>query len=550
VKCLLVCPRVPDFSFLNYKDVCELLGAKYPATPLGLLTAAALLPQDWQFRLLDLNVEEMDLSLLEWADVVMATGMIPQQAGVLELIELAHARGKPVVVGGPGPSSQPEVYAAADYRVLDEGEVTIPAFLADWRAGVRRGTYRSDDKPDMTKSPTPRFDLVEYRRYEHADVQFSRGCPCNCEFCDVIEVHGRRPRTKTPAQMLAELDALLRAGHRGHVHIVDDNFIGNRREAARFLRELGAWNRAHGYPFFFGINATISLADEAELLALMRAADVRFVFCGIETPDREVLLRIHKEVNTRSPIVRSVHRLNEHGLIVTAGFIVGFDHESPHVAADVIACVEDSGIVMALVGLLVALPATQLGRRLAAEGRFTPEEDMPRGRPMVDQTTEGLNFRTLRPKADILADYAAVLRRIYHPQSYFERVLATARRLRRQGGYRPGLREGLRLLRAFARVVARLGFRRATAGYFWRTLGRVLLTKPAALETALTLAALYVHLGKQVGFLVPAVEQRIERLRPAGRPQLVPPTYPSRGSRTPAATLRVARPTAGRGLPG
>ncbi len=511
MKCLLVCPRVPDFSFLNYKDVCELLGAKYPATPLGLLTAAALLPQDWQFRLLDLNVQDMDSSLLDWADIIMATGMIPQQAGVLELIELAHARGKRVVVGGPGPSSQQEVYAAADYRVLDEGEITIPMFLADYKAGVPRGVYRSDEKPDMTLSPTPRFDLADYSQYEHADVQFSRGCPCNCEFCDVIEVHGRRPRTKTPEQMLRELDALARAGHRGHVHIVDDNFIGNRREVARFLRALAAWGRGRRYPFFFGINATISLADDAELLALMRAADVRFVFCGIETPDRDVLLRIHKEVNTRSPIVRSVHRLQASGLVVTAGFIMGFDQESPRVADEIFACVEQSGIVMALVGLLVALPATQLGRRLAAEGRFTPEEDMPQGRPMVDQTTEGLNFRTLRPAADILNDYAAVLRRVYHPSSYFARARATALRLPRRDGYRPSPRELLRLLRAFGRVVARLGFGRATARHFWGTVLRVLLARPRALEDAFVQMALYVHLGKQVQFLVPAVEERARR---------------------------------------
>jgi hypothetical protein len=311
--------------------------------------------------------------------------------------------------------------------------------------------------------------------------------------------------------MLRELDALARAGHRGHVHIVDDNFIGNRRDAARFLGALAAWGKARRYPFFFGVNATISLADDAELLALMRAADVRFVFCGIETPDRDVLLRIHKEVNTRSPIVRSVHRLQASGLVVTAGFIMGFDHESPRVADEVIACVEESGIVMALVGLLVALPATQLGRRLAAEGRFTPEEDMPQGRPMVDQTTEGLNFRTLRPSADILKDYATVLRRIYHPASYFARARATALRLPRRDGYRPSPRELLRLLRAFGRVVTRLGLVRGTARHFWGTVLRVLLTRPSALEDAFVQIALYVHLGKQVGFLVPAVEERARK---------------------------------------
>lgn len=334
MKCLFVCPRVPDFSFLNYKDVCELLGASYPATPLGLITAAALLPQDWEFRLLDLNVEEMDLSLFEWADLVTATGMIPQQAGVLELIDIAHEHGKPIAVGGPGATCQPEVYAAADYRVLDEGEITIPAFLADFQNGATGGIYRSDEKPDLANSPTPRFDLVDFSRYEHADVQFSRGCPCNCEFCDVPDVFGRRPRTKTPEQMLGELEALARTGYRGHVHIVDDNFIGHRKMAKSFLRDLGTWLRTNDHPFYFAISATISLAQDTELMELMAGADFRIVFCGIETPDQRVLKQIHKEVNTRNPIVDSARRLNQYGLTVTAGFILGFDNESPGIAAD------------------------------------------------------------------------------------------------------------------------------------------------------------------------------------------------------------------------
>lgn len=525
MRCLLVCPRVPDWSFLNYKDVCELLGARYPATPLGLLTAAALLPQEWEFRLLDLNVVEMDDALFDWADLVLATAMIPQQAGLLEVIERSHRHGRRIAVGGPGPSSQPEVFAGADYRVLDEGELTVPAFLADWQNGVERGLYRSDAKADMTASPTPRFDLADYSKYEHADVQFSRGCPCSCEFCDVPDVYGRRPRTKTPEQMLAELDALARAGHRGHVHIVDDNFIGNRAEAKRFLRRLADWGKTHGNPFFFGVNATISLADDEELLALMGEADVRFVFCGIETPDPGLLMQIHKEVNTRGPIVGNVHRLNQHGLIVTAGFILGFDNEGPGTAQGIVDCVESSGIAMALVGLLVALPATALGRRLTAEGRFVEERDMPQGRPMVDQTTEGLNFQTLRPKAEILADYAAVLRRVYHPSSYFQRVVGTALRVRRVARYKPNRREWARLLRAFGRVVRRLGWSRRTGPAFWRAVAAVLLRRPAALETAFTLMALYVHLGKQVDHLVPMVEERMHRLRaetPAGQPSYGP----------------------------
>ncbi len=522
MKCLLVCPRVPDHSYANYREVCELLGARYPATPLGLMTVAALLPQDWEFRLLDLNVEDMDVSLFAWADLVMATGMTPQQPGILEVIELAHRHGKRVVVGGPAATSQPDVFADADYLVLDEGEATVPAFLADYRRGVCSGTYRAAERPDLTLSPTPRFDLVNYSRYEHAGVQFSRGCPQSCEFCEIIEMHGRKPRVKTPAQMLTELDALARAGHRGHVEIVDDNFIGHRVAVKEFLNRLAAWSRARRYPFYFGITATITLANDPEMLHLLRRTDFRFVSCGIETPDRRLLVQIQKKVNTRSPIVESIHRLNENGLIVAANFIVGFDNEGPGVEAGIIECVESSGVAMVLLSLLTALPDTQLGRRLAAEGRFRPDADMPHGEAIIDQTTHGLNFRTLRPEAEILASYVAVLKRIYHPRSYFDRVLATALRLRRRARHRPTLRERLRLLRAFGRVAWRLGFAGDTAQYFWRNVAR-LLTRPQALETAFVLMALYLHLGKRAAFLIPMVEERIRRLTADSRTEAAVP---------------------------
>jgi radical SAM superfamily enzyme YgiQ (UPF0313 family) len=511
MKCLLICPRAPDRSFLNYTDVCELLGARYPATPLGLLTVAALLPQDWEFRLLDLNVRDMDASLIDWADLLLATAMIPQQQAVLELIGLAHQHGKPIGVGGPGPTSQPEVYAEADYRVLDEGEATIPAFVSDYLAGQTCGLHRSEEKPDIRLSPIPRFDLVDFSVYEHADVQFSRGCPGRCEFCDVAEVYGRRPRTKTPEQMLRELETLASLGYRGHVHFVDDNFIGDRRAATEFLHRLVDWSRRRRHPFFYGTNLTIDLADEPEILQLMEEADFRFVFVGIESPEKRLLVEMNKNVNIQHPIVSSVRRLYDHGLIVTAGFIVGFDHEDRDTREAIIHCVEATGITMVLIGLLTALPVTQLGRRLAAEGRFTAD-DMPKGE-LIDETIDGLNFRTLRPREEILEDFIVILRRTYDPRSYFNRVLDAARSIRRKPKYRPSLREGVTLLRAFARVVRRLGLQRATRRHFWRCVLLLLLTKPRAMETGFILMTLYVHLGPQAAFTIETIEAKIRTLR-------------------------------------
>jgi hypothetical protein len=253
------------------------------------------------------------------------------------------------------------------------------------------------------------------------------------------------------------------------------------------------------------------LADEPEILELMEAADFRFVFFGSESPDERLLVDMHKEVNIQHPIVASVRRLYEHGLIVMTGFIVGFDDEDSDTREAIIQCVEATGITMVLVGLLTALPTTQLGRRLAAEGRFTPD-DMPQG-DLVDETIDGLNFRTLRPREDVLEDYITILRRISAPESYFKRVLDAARSIRRKPKYRPSMRETATLLRAFARVVRRLGFRHDTRRHFWRCVFVLLLTKPRAMETGFILMALYVHLGPQAAFTIDTMEAKIRQLK-------------------------------------
>jgi len=512
-RCLLVSPRFPDLSYWNYREPCELLGAKYPTAPLGLITAAALLPSDWEVRLLDLNTRELDTALLDWADLVMAGGMIPQQRSLLALIDLCHARGKPIAIGGQDPTSQPSVYAPADYLILDEGENTIPQFLAAFAAGIPRGTYRSPDKPVLARSPTPRFDLLCLTDYLYVGVQFSRGCPLNCEFCDIIELYGRTPRTKTPAQVLRELDALYRLGYRGHVDFVDDNFIGNRKAVLEFLPELLRWSQARRFPFLFSTEATINLADDPALLALMEAVDFRYVFVGIETPDTTLLLQTQKKVNTRHPIAESVHRLQEHGMVVIAGFILGFDGETRAAADHIVECVERAGIPMAMVGLLTALPNTQLTRRLAREGRLATGDFHTRTGD-VDQATSGINFIPSRPRAEIFEDYASIVRRLYAAKAYFNRVLAFAHRLRRRPKQVGSLRGRWTDLRALAAVVWRLGFRRETAGHFWRTVLVLVVTRPSNLETALHLMALYLHFSKHTQFVI---EEHLARIpEPAG----------------------------------
>ncbi len=264
---LLVYPRFLDKSFWNYKATCEATGARYPAAPLGLITLAALLPAEWNLRLINRNTEALTDADIAWADVVMTGGMLMQQFDTLELIDLIQAHGKPVAVGGPDISSSPHVYEQADFKVIGEAEDIIKDLVAAIRRGERQGRFEAEKfQVDVTTSPVPRFDLLKFDHYLHVGVQFSRGCPFTCEFCDIIELYGRVPRAKTNAQMLKELDALYACGYRGHVDFVDDNMIGNKKALKKFLPELVAWQKERGYPFEFSTEASVNLADDDELL--------------------------------------------------------------------------------------------------------------------------------------------------------------------------------------------------------------------------------------------------------------------------------------------
>ena len=513
---LLVQPRFSPNSFWNYRETYEATGARYSAAPLGLVTVAALLPRDWPARLVDRNTEELRDEDLAWADLVMTGGMLPQQIDTRAVIALAHARGKKVVVGGPDPTFNPEMYAEADFLVTGEAEDVLAEVVAAWLGGAERGRFAARHYPDLGRSPIPRFDLIEQRNYLHIGVQLSRGCPYSCEFCNVIELNGRAPRVKSTEQMLAELEALLATGYRGHVDFVDDNLIGDRRSVKPFLAALARWNGAHGRPFEFTTEASLNLADDPELLRLMKDANFFAVFIGIESPDPAALEQTHKKQNLGRDIASSMRKINGAGIFVNAGFIIGFDSETRSVAEAMIACIEQAAIPVCMVGLLFALPGTQLARRLAKEGRLhassheAAEDD-------ADQCTSGLNFATLRPRAEILADMREVYRRIYDPAAYFDRVRRSVRALDVRGhAVRVPLASVWRDLRSFFRIAWRSGVRDARVRrQFWATLLDGLLHNPRAIKITVTLAALFLHLGPFARFLGQRLDRQIAALSPS-----------------------------------
>lgn len=510
-RCLIVHSRFSTLGFWNYVDVCKLAGAHYPATPLGLLTVAGLLPQQWDFKLVDENVEPLRTEHLEWADIVCVGGMLPQQQGMLSLIDKAHHHGRPVVLGGPDPSSQPHLYQSADYLVRGEGEVSIPLLLQDLERGCGSGEYASEEKADMTNAVVPRFDLIRFEDYIQVGVQFSRGCPYSCEFCDVTELYGRKSRTKTPEQVIKELQVLYDLGHRGHIDFVDDNFIGNKAHAKEVLVALKNWSEGNKHPFFFSTESSVNLADEDALLQLMKDVDFRYVFVGIETPDDETLKLTKKTVNINKPVVPAVRKISSYGMTVNAGFIIGFDNESDQSAERMKRCIQDSGICMAMVGRLYALPNTQLTRRLEREGRlFENASTLTDG--VVDQTTSGPNFITTRPRVAVLKDYVNVLQYIYDPAHYYERIRTTCLSLRPAGKHKPGFVKTLKRVKTFLRLCAIIGFNRTTGLLFWKTLLTIGVKNPAAIEAAVNLAAMFIHFQKHSRFVIDLTNKEIESI--------------------------------------
>jgi Domain of unknown function (DUF4070)/Radical SAM superfamily/B12 binding domain len=511
-KVLMIFPRFNTDSFWNYRAACELTGARYPAAPLGLITVAALLPKSWEVRLVNRNTDTLTEADLEWADMVMTGGMLFQQPDTLSIVDMCRARCTPVVVGGPDVTSTPDLYSRANFRVLGEAEEIMEDFVAAWRSGAEQGFFQAPmGQTDVTRSPTPRFDLLKLEDYLHVGIQFSRGCPFNCEFCDIIELYGRVPRTKTNAQVLSELDALHALGYRGHVDFVDDNLIGNKKALKKFLPDLQEWLEKKSFPFEFSTEASINLADDPELLRALAAANFFVIFVGIESPDTDTLVSMRKKQNTRRSLQESIYKIYDAGIFVFAGFIVGFDSEQGNIAGGMIDCIEDTAIPVCTVGLLYALPATQLGRRLLHEGRLFPGYDMP-SRQEGDQCTIGLNFETKRARREVLADYRAVLQAVYDPAAYFGRARRVGRLLRRgRRRLKTPLPHLFRDLRMLGRLVWRLpNAGPGTARQFWKTMLDCVIHNPRALPYLVMLSALYLHHGPFSRQVIAEIDRQIE----------------------------------------
>jgi radical SAM superfamily enzyme YgiQ (UPF0313 family) len=523
-KVLLVCPRFHGQSFWNFTAACEVFGAGIPAPPLGLITVAAMLPPNWERRLVNRNTEELTAADVDWADMVMTGGMLPQRPDTLTVVELIQARGKRVVVGGPDVTSSPEAYELADFRVLGEAEEIIGEFIAAWGSGVRQGTFTAEKFTiDVTKTPIPRYDLLKRGDYLYYGVQFARGCPFTCEFCDIIELYGRVPRVKTVEQILAELDTLYRVGYRGYVDVVDDNFIGNKKAVKNLLPHLIAWQQEHGYPYKFGTEASINLADDDALLALMRDANFVSVFVGIESPDTETLVSAQKKQNTRRSLADSVHKIYRAGMFVHAGFIVGFDSEKQGTAEAMIECVEAMSVPVCMVGLLYALPSTQLERRLEREGRLFPPSytsemfELGGG----DQCVLGLNFQTMRPRGEILLDLKQILQQVYNPDAFFDRARKVAQMLDRPKlDKRHSTEMAQRIfdvqhvdLVAAGRICWRV-FRRQPRllRHFLGALLDIARKNPRALDHVFTMTLMYFHLGTFATHVVSVLERRLAML--------------------------------------
>ena len=516
-RCLLIHPEFSPNSFWNFVEVSKIVGAKYLAAPLGLMTVAALLPPEWEIKLIDTNVEPLLDEHFEWANIVFTGGMLPQQIGIQEIIGLSHKHNRPVVVGGPDPTSQPNLYQSADYLVLGEGEITIPMFLKDLANGTEKHEYISSDFADMTKAVVPRYDLIKFDDYVHLNIQFTRGCPFYCEFCDIIELYGRVPRPKTPEQIIKELQALYELGYRGHVDIVDDNFIGNKKRVKETLREIKVWTQKNNYPFYFGTEASINLADDDELLQLMRDVDFRLVFTGLETPEDEVLEKAHKKTNMNRSIAEATKKISSYGMVVNAGFIIGFDNENGHTAKRMYEFIQDTGICTAMLGLLYALPNTKLTKRLQEEGRLFEEDSVfTDSKTQIDQASSGLNFITLRPRTDILKDFVEVLSHIYDPRNYYDRIIRTCLSLKVTNKYKDNLKSTLKNLRSFSRIVRQAGFNRKTGWLFWKMLFVVLLKNPKAIEWGVSLSAMFIHFYKHSNFIVDLTNRQIDDINRYG----------------------------------
>ena len=417
MRALLINPKFPR-SFWTSDEQLKFMRAKAVTPPLGLITVAAMLPKGWDVRLVDLEAQPVSEMDMDWADIVMISGMLIQRENVLALIQAARDKNKKVVVGGPYPTSVPQelLDAGCDMLVRGEAENTIDALLDSIKKGKFDGVFENPQKPDLSTSPIPRFDLLNIKNYNTLSVQTSRGCPFNCEFCDIVNLYGAKPRYKFPDQVVAELEAIYRLGWRKNVLIADDNFIGSKNHARAILERLAPWMSNRGGPFSFWTQASVNLGQDIEMIDLMTGPNFSSVFVGIESPDESVLAGAHKYQNIKNPLIESLNNITQNGLTVLGSFVIGFDGETPGAGKRIASFVKQTNIPIVMLNMLQAAPNTKLWDRLQAEGRLCDF------RTSGNSTTGSMNFIPSRPQAEIIEEFVAAWDEIYEPSNFLTRA--------------------------------------------------------------------------------------------------------------------------------
>jgi radical SAM superfamily enzyme YgiQ (UPF0313 family) len=487
MRILLVNPEFPE-TYWSFRHALPFEGKRSVFPPLGLMTVSGLLPSSCERRLIDLNVERLKDSHIEWADMVFITGMLAQKESLHEVVQRCKKQGKRIVLGGPYVTSTIEELPDADHVFQGEAETTLPEFFKDLERGETRRTYKAPQRPPLSLTPVADFGLVNLKKYSCMSVQYSRGCPFSCEFCDIIEIYGRSPRTKSNQQMIAEFEALKKLGWRGPLFIVDDNFIGNKKNVRLLMPDLIEWQRKNGYPFSLLTEASVNLADDDDLLTAMKDAGFRRVFLGIETPVEESLKEAQKPQN-RGNLLNAVRKIQNHGMEVMAGFIVGFDNDPEDIFERQIEFIRESAIPMAMVGMLNALPDTQLWKRLEREGRLLGAD------ATGNNTIATVNFI---PKMDVdklITGYQRIMRTIYKPSEYYRRALDSLQRVPHDF---PEAHQyhGLKGVTAFLRIAFHLGVLDAERREFWRFFLKALHKHHNRMVELLRHAAMAYHFRK------------------------------------------------------
>lgn len=488
---LLVYPETPS-TFWSFKNALKFISKKSSEPPLGLLTVAAMLPESWNKKLIDMNVSELKDENLEWADYVFASGMNVHKNSFMQIVKRCNQLGVKVVAGGPMCTTEyKKIEGVVDHFVLNEAENTLPLFLKDLENGCLKHIYKSTTFPDISSTPTPMWSLLEKRKYASISIQYSRGCPFNCEFCSITMLNGHKPRTKSREQFIAELESLYQEGWRGSVFIVDDNFIGNKRKLKNdILPALIDWSISHDYPFSFMTEVSINLVDDEHLVELMVEAGFDSAFVGIETPNDESLTECGKFQNQQRDLVDSVKKLQRRGLNISGGFIVGFDHDPPNIFEQQINFIQQSGIVTAMVGLLNAPTGSNLFKRLKSENRLL---DIMSG----DNMDGSMNFIPKMNYDKLKEGYKKVVTTIYAPKQYYERVKTFLHEYKLPKSHKK--RITFREIQAFIKSIWILGCREKGKIYYWKLFFYSLFKYPQKVPMAITMAIFGFHFRRIAG---------------------------------------------------